>query len=273
MVAHVANSELERINTGKIKGKKGSGGLNGVTGDPWTPIAVEERRALTTTESGFSWEQMRKLMFGKGRDAWTLPLLATARTDDPSGAVTLRARAIGTKDKKTQGFHQREIIIPAGARARGALSDDDAERQAWADRAEMHAEDASTFADKILKPALLSAFEKGSDEVNFKNVGALAAAQPFLDQFDADVDAAFFPALWGDDGAPPEVTRTAWRKQLKAFAEDAIAAGLEAGPRTADRRFLAEARARRVFRGALFKNFEEFKPAQTEDDEMEAADG
>jgi len=263
LIARFATSSAPRIQT-KFGGEDGD--LNGVVGDPWIPTHKTEHKALSITEAGFDWRQCKKLMFDAD-GAWTMPRLAKTGRVDYAPDLVLTMSSLARGQGKTEGFHHREIIIPPGIEA---VFDEAGEARAqWAEWANAHAEDAATMANKVLKPALLVVFEKdphddsGKSSVSFDNKSAVAAAERFLDLFDAEVDRAFFPALWEDAEAPAEARRLAWRRQIKDFAEKTLQRGLEAGPQSEHRRYVAQARAHARFYGGLRKNFPDiFEPSK-----------
>jgi hypothetical protein len=102
---------------------------------------------------------------------------------------------------------------------------------------------------------MLVAFGKGPKTPNFNDRDAAAASAPFMQEFDAAVDAEFFPALWdGLEKPPPEAERR-WQTILRDRAEKTLRKALAAGPRAETRRFIATARAESMFAGALYRQF------------------
>jgi CRISPR system Cascade subunit CasA len=250
LFARLANSRAARI---------AAKGLNGVTPDPWAPIEISGNglKLLSLTAEGFSWRRMHELLLSQ---SFKRPLLARVdRADGP--AIEIVAAGLTRGQGKTDGFHERRIPVPA--KARKALQD---ETVRLAEAAQQLAADAGRMARSVLRPAILCAFEKGPKRVSFDARDAVRAAEPFMQLFDAAVDAAFFPALWDGIGEQPEAASQAWQQVLRRAAEDALAKALTAGPRAEERRFIAAERARGLFYGSLYKNFPALRPSTAQKD-------
>jgi hypothetical protein len=76
-----------------------------------------------------------------------------------------------------------------------------------------------------------------------------------MKEFDAAVDAEFFPALWESLEKNPEEAERGWQSLLRDRAEKTLRKALAAGPRAETRRFVAAARAESMFAGALYRQF------------------
>ncbi|MGH7099177.1 MAG: type I-E CRISPR-associated protein Cse1/CasA, partial [Stellaceae bacterium] len=252
LFARLANSEAARIKAKDLKG---------VTPDPWAPIETgSETKLLSLTGEGFSWRRMRALLFS---ESFKRPPLARVAAADKS-PIEIVAAGLARGQGKTEGFHERHIPVPP--KARGVLQ---SEAARLAKTAELQAIDAGTMARSVLRSAILCAFEKGAKRVNFDAREAARAAEPYMQLFDAAVDAAFFPALWDSVEAGPEAAARKWQEILRKEAETVFAKALEAGPQAQERRFIAAARARGLFDGLMFKNFPALRPsrADREDDD------
>ena len=256
LFAHLANSEAARINARELKG---------VTQDPWAPIEIggNEHKLLSLSGDGFSWRRMHNLLFS-GEVKRPLLAEADATADKPSIPIAIIAAGLARGQGKTDGFHERHIPVPQKARA--ALQDETAR---LAKMAQVQAQDAGTMARSVLRPAILCAFEKGPQRVNFDAREAVRAAEPYMQIFDAAVDEAFFPALWKGIETGPEAAAHDWQEILRRTAEKVFVEALEAGPRAQERRFLAAERARGFFYGQLYKNFPALRlsRADREDDD------
>jgi CRISPR system Cascade subunit CasA len=242
----LANSEVARIAAKPLKG---------VTDDPWAPVEMgPETKLFSLTAEGYSWRKMRELLFsGTGPDSkrvYKRSLLATVQRDDGE-TLEIVAAGLARGQGKTEGFHERRIPVPAHARARLA---DEADRT-LAEAADRQERDAGTMARNVLRPALLCAFEKGPERLNFNARDASDAAEPFMKEFDAAVDAEFFPALWESLEKNPEEAERGWQSLLRDRAEKTLRKALAAGPRAETRRFVAAARAESMFAGALYRQF------------------
>ena len=244
--ARLSNSAATRI-----AGKQ----LKGVTDDPWAPVEVgSETKLLSLTAEGFSWRKMRELLFSgadsSSKRVFKRPLLATVQRDD-GATVEIVAAGLARGQGKTEGFHERQIPVPAHARVR--LTDET--DRTLAEAADRQERDAGSMAQRVLRPALICAFDKGPERVDFSARDAVAAAAPFMQDFDAAVDSAFFPALWESLSEAPEEAERAWQSTLRDRAENTLRKALEAGPRSEIRRFIASARAESLFAGALYRHF------------------
>jgi len=244
--ARLANSETARISARELKG---------VTDDPWAPVEVgSETKLLSLTAEGFSWRKMRELLFSgtdvASKRVFKRPRLAAVQRDD-GATVEIVAAGLARGQGKTEGFHLRRISVPAHARARLV---DEGDRQ-LAEAADRQERDAGTMAQRVLRPAMLCAFEKGPERLNFNAREAAAAAAPFMQEFDATVDADFFPALWERLKKNPDEAEQAWQSILRDHAQKTFQKALGAGPRAEARRFIAAARAESMFAGALYRQF------------------
>jgi CRISPR system Cascade subunit CasA len=259
LFARLANSETARIAAKELKG---------VTPDPWAPIEISgnEMKLLSLTAEGFSWRRMRELLFShagaKTDRVFERPLLAHVNPiDRDSPEIEIVAAGLARGQGKTDGFHERRIPVPP--KARDALRTETAQ---LAKIAELQARDAGTMARSVLRPAILCAFEKGPERISFEAREAVRAAEPFMQLFDAAVDAAFFPALWDGIGQETEAASRGWQEVLRDKAKDVLDKALAAGPRAEERRFIAAERARGLFYGLLYKNFPTLRPARIEEE-------
>lgn len=88
--------------------------LNGMTGDPWTPINRKDGKALTLRAlrggRGFTYERIVDYLTGED---WELPALckATESERDSSDTMLLVARAMVRGRGKTEGYHERVIPV------------------------------------------------------------------------------------------------------------------------------------------------------------------
>jgi CRISPR system Cascade subunit CasA len=244
--ARLANSEAARILAKDLKG---------VTDDPWAPVEVgSETKLLSLTAEGFSWRRMRELLFSgtdsSSKRVFKRPLLATVQRDD-GATVEIVAAGLARGQGKTEGFHERRILVPAHARLRLADETD----RTLAEAADRQERDAGSMAQRVLRPALLCAFDKGPEKADFNARDAVAAAAPWMQEFDAAVDIEFFPALWESLEKNPEEAERRWQAFLRDRAEKTLRKALEAGPRAETRRFIAAARAESIFDDGLYRQF------------------
>ena len=105
-----ANSKSERLNAKQ---------LNGLTGDPWTPISRSGKtaKALTLSQSGFSYRRIAQCMIPA---EWTKPdlLIATSEELRSGRDMFLVARGMARGMGKTQGYHERIVPLRHATTAR-----------------------------------------------------------------------------------------------------------------------------------------------------------
>ncbi len=218
----------------------------GVTGDPWSPIVVEKAgtaKSLTVDARGFGYRRMVDIMFADN-GVLPAPLQQPDISDEPSGLL-LVARALVRGQGKTEGYHERRVpLSKRGTRrgpGQGAATDPAAE--AARDRVRL----AGEVQDRVLKPALLSLFQNGPEQIDFHDKDSKRKAETFLRQFDALVDPTFFEDLWVEtDHDEPEARqreRSAWVARLLGHARMLLHRAEAAAARSSRRRFRASVRA------------------------------
>ena len=231
------------------------GGLNGNTGDPWTPIDRNENKALTVDGSGFHYRRVAELL---DASRFTPSPLQELRTGDGCEGLELALSVIVRGQGETQGYHERRIPIPPRAvpffMRRGAT-----------DRlgalARERVANAATMRREVLSPALFSLFQNGPDKINYKHPATQTKVEPFLSRFDREVDSDFFEHLFdelSEDSDPPAARRLrrAWLMQLKERAGDVLATAEAGSPLSHVRRYRARAAAKSVLDSAFRNAFD-----------------
>ena len=226
----------------------------GVTGDPWAPTVAEKdgtRKVFTADASGFGYRRMVRLMFRQ--DGVSMSPLQIIVPDDADVGLVLLARALTRGQGKTEGLHERRVMMSKRVK-RGMAGTRDADRFAGAARDRVTI--AGELQNRVLKPALLALFENGPDKIDYKDDGADRRASSFLRRFDEHVDETFFPRLWDEfeDGADQHAIRAAWVAGLVAFARALIEDADRGASKALKRRYRARARADGIFSGALNRN-------------------
>jgi CRISPR system Cascade subunit CasA len=128
--------------------------------------------------------------------------------------------------------------------------------------------DASMIRGKVLRPALFALLQQGSETVDYGSNTTSAEAEPWLDRFEQQVDATFFPELWREaaaEGDERERLRRDWRRQLADVAIDLLDDAARSVPQAAMRRYRAKVRARGLFFGLLHKHFQDLKIEERHD--------
>ncbi len=222
----------------------------GVTGDPWTPLGVENGgswKALTLDARGFDYRRMVDLLFcaDGGRPA---PLQEPAEGDPRQGMVLL-ARALVRGQGKTEGYHERRVPLSEKVRFLGPT---DSAAAAATERVEL----AGEIQGRVLTPALLALLQNGPDKVNLKRDDPRIRA--FLVAFDLDVDRSFFGDLWAemeeDAQAGREAARAEWVRRLLAKAGEILNYADKAAPKATYRRWRARERAWAMLNSAKWRS-------------------
>jgi CRISPR system Cascade subunit CasA len=230
---------------------------NGDTGDPWTPLKLKDQAALTLDGSGFSYRRLHRLLFG---NEFRLGAAGRVRSDDPEHLLLI-ARAMVRGQGKTEGLHERVIVLPGHIRSR--LADPDAfERLARV--AEHNIQLVARVDREILNPALCVLLQGGPDRARLDD----ERARRWRERFDAAVDAEFFPHLWSavED---PEAAENRWVRLLYGLARTQLEEAIRSAPIPDARRYRAIAAAERVFEGAFHKRFHQvFQPSERSADEL-----
>ena len=103
-----ANAKSDRTN---------SKHLNGVTGDPWTPVKLpqakgEEPKSFSMGAKGFRNRQLLQIMTSS--DEWQIPALLEPQKDEiegRKGEIFLVAQGLGREQGKTKGHHEVRIRL------------------------------------------------------------------------------------------------------------------------------------------------------------------
>lgn len=246
--ARVTGSKVARINAK-------DGNLNGVTGDPWTPVDTAQAKALTVSAAGFDYKLMSRLLTSDGFThgaAWRL-----------SGwprdvAIQVIAQATVRGQGKTEGYHERRLPVPPTLRS--LLGGD--QRKVVADAAAHRIQDIAAVR-KLLWSALLTLFANGESDV--RNDAISERASRFARPFEQAEDPRFFDDLNAElealaegqtQGPQAQQQRQAlahlhWQQGLVQRAEAVLRDAFAAGPRSGMQRYKAQAGALTRFHGGL----------------------
>lgn len=231
--------------------------LNGVTGDPWTPINLGKEASLSVSLRGFDYDLSQQLALS---NEWRRGLTQDPTPSERGQPMTWLATAMARGQGKTDKLHRRLLPIPKRA---WSLFVDDDQRQRLAELAKERVEDAATLRRKVLHPALCALFQAGPAKLDLRD----DRPQRFNDRFTDQVDEHFFEELWTD--ANPELeaheVRKRWRQTLKNLGEHVLEHAITYAPIPQARQYRAVAAAEGMYRGALRKNFPELfaTPDQT----------
>lgn len=242
--------------------------VNGVTGDPWTPVIANKdgAKALTVDARGWSYQPLVRLLFPRSDDkketVGPAPLQNWVAEDDAKELAYL-ARALVRGQGKTEGFFERRVPVSKALRARfgaGRPTDE------FAAIAHERVAEAGKFAAKVLFPAVMAALtgaprtdagERARDDDKTKD---RARARQGL--FDRGVDDHFFEDLdrelaVHEDADARRRVRAEWivgrLKPLgKAALEAALAGAVSPG---SNREWRIRVAAHDVFEARFHKQF------------------
>lgn len=212
---------------------------SGCVGDPWLPIGVKERKALTISEQGFSYAKVVELLFSGD---YSLGWASKAQLGDAGLLCQVLARGQG----QTAGLQERWVLLPEKVRRsfRAIAGDPLAERaQDWVKW-------AAIGRTKVLRPALLLLQQSGTDKLK----ADAKTADAWTQRFDAMVDSSFFEQLWTCVDLSTEAAQRHWGAWLFDAATDLLNQAIDATPFSGPRKYRAIAAAEGLLRGAAYKN-------------------
>jgi CRISPR system Cascade subunit CasA len=241
--------------------------------DPWVPIVRgDEPKALTAQSHSLGYRSLQAMLFDKSR--FHMPLLA-----DPSPSErranregTLIAQVLVSGDGGTDGLLKRELPMPPHV-----LLQMQSAPAAVALRAQQFVNLAGLASGKILRSALLQ-FVDGGDDVDWKNRDFTRAVEPWVDRYEQAIDEVFFEELFDTVETHPDDDTLAQRQWVAWLADEArahLASAAQALPTRDGSRLFAQARAERLLRLSLQKQFGPLlppRPAQAADTDAEPED-
>ena len=161
--------------------------LNGVTGDPWTPVDRGNGKSLTLAAGGFTYKRTVNYLID-----WDRPILCNPTGEEvrSSDTMYLVARGMVRGQGKTEGYHERTIPIRkklGSAMMRSGSGTDD-----LGQIANRRIEQIGTV-QRILSHAIQVFLARGeTDKVSPEHRNLV---RPWLNKLDEFVDARFFEAL------------------------------------------------------------------------------
>jgi CRISPR system Cascade subunit CasA len=218
-------------------------GLQGNTGDPWTPVETATGKAFTASDSGLGYRKVQELL----GDDYRAGAAQGPRPGEKE--LLLIASVIPRGMGKTGGYHERRLPIPAkGARLLASADG----RAALAKRASARVDAVAEVRRAVLGPAILTLLQGAPEKLNFKD----ERARPWLDRLDAAVDGIFFERLWEDLERDPEEGRARWAVEVVDLARGLLHEACASAPIPAARRYRAVSTAEAVFEGAARRKLE-----------------
>ena len=221
--------------------------MNGVVGDPWTPINTKEHKSLTLSSLGFGYQRTADYLTSP--DWREAPMFLTeAERADPQPMI-LVARGIAGGQGKTAGYHERILpfkreIVGAFGHPRGVKELGDIARERI---------DQVRKIQSILRHAVAVYIAKGDTDALRRDHFDLAAQ--WAGKLNDIVDAGFFGDLQDEHMAEgPEQchqVRSRWLRSVISAARRLSAQAYDSMPCTALYRYRARVRAESVFEGRL----------------------
>lgn len=213
---------------------------NGLTGDAWTPVQTGKdgvSKALTVDARGFAYKRLAEIILEQGFKPAPLQIMAA---DDPDGSWLLICRALARGQGKTEGLHERRIVVPPKLAKKWSR-----EIEAIALISGQRIEQ-SGIVRSALRYGLMTLFQNGPERDAFKqrDPGSSKRAEPFLNLFEAEIDRDYFERLFEeaatDDGRS---ARIVWLEELYARAQTILRTAEAGSPQSAVRRHRARVRA------------------------------
>lgn len=226
-----ANTKGQRLHT--------EDDLNGITGDPWTPIDKEDAKALTLGGSGFTYDRLQDIFFGGNYERPP----ALRFQEDEAESMYLVARALVRGQGKTEGLHYRVVPVPADISKR--FLQKKTVRERLAKRAKARVEQAAAVRRRVLYPAIGALFTGRRDERPDSDQLA-----PWLSAFDQAVDDRFFEVLWASVAMDETEALHAWQALLYEEARVQFDDAQDHAPRSSTRYWRARSTAQSIFYGA-----------------------
>lgn len=223
-------------------------GLNGKTGDPWTPINQKKDKSLTLALGGFTYNRTVEYLTSSD---WKHPALLDLRQSEKctSQHMQLVARAMVRGQCETEGYYDRLIPLrPRVLRAMGSSSG----RQDLGDIARERIAQVGII-QRILRHAV-SVFAAGGNNSNV-SPDHRARADPWANKLDEIVDAGFFDALQTEfeaDEVEREGIRNKWLHGVVKDARNILYDAEDALPCPTIHRYRARARAESLFNSKIY---------------------
>ncbi len=172
----------------------------GNTGDPWTPVK-KNGKSLTVSAKGFSYEVAFDLLFS---GEYQPGICQKLQRDDPDELLCIM-QAFVRGQGVTEGFHERYLPILGKARTLLFNSED---RSKLSNFAKRRLDDTARFSKSVLRHSLLCFLHKESKNDHVEIV------TKYMKEFDAEIDAVFFPFLWEHLEFDPDIAKKEWFRLL-----------------------------------------------------------
>ena len=233
---------ISSIGTGSKAARIAAKVLNGLTGDPWTPIDLEGGKALTITSNGFNYKLVSELIFG---GKYQSPVAHNLNQPANGQDLFFIAQGITRGQGKTEGYHERRVPISPKVRSLLVTNQKTPLARLATQRIAVIGE-----VRKLLWVALAVLFANGkSGDIS---EGNKVKVRKFSDPFETAEDGRFFDDLneeiEAEDAAAQHLQ---WMLGLVARSEAFLRIAFDAGPRNGVQKYRAQSAALSRLHGGL----------------------
>ena len=238
--AKAGSSKVRRIHDPELKGN---------TGDPWTPVyRGEGGKSLNIGSTGYGYALTAQLLF---QNDYQPGICQTLQSNDPD-VMFFTGYALARKMGGTQGIHERTFPIPPKVRG---LMGGSTGRDTLGKIAKSRIEMVEVWSKKILRPALCSLLQGGTDKLNMKD----ERTKHWETCLDRSVDDIFFEDLWGDLEKTSEEASLNWLCRIYSLAEKQLKNAMAECPLHSARHYRSISAAERIFYGAAYNKYPELR--------------
>ncbi|WP_177419036.1 type I-E CRISPR-associated protein Cse1/CasA [endosymbiont of Lamellibrachia barhami] len=239
--------------------------INGDLGDPWIPIDTEKSQAFNVYSEGFTPRITRDLLFGiiDSSEIIKRPYMQEPEADDSDCWFYASGLSRRGKDSNTEGFHS--VCIPMKKEATHLLFSAGKDRDMLAEMSEegLH---LAAIIEGLLKKALHSLLLGGvkENELPKRKKDIPREVQQWTKEallvYSEAWSRYYFDWLWRTlDHDDEDQARLEWLTALKEKAVKVLDDAIDRLPERQGRRYRAQVRARGLFYGSLYKQFDELK--------------
>lgn len=238
------NFVISAIGTGSQAQRIVAKERNGITGDPWTPIDIAEKKALTISVNGFNYQLAADLLCGKYSKPIAQEILATDGTND----LAILAQGVARGGGKTGGYHERRI--PISSAVRKMLIQKQADVLAKVAEYRVKAIDEMS---SVLRASITTLFDNGKPQDGRSTPkGLKQKVGVFIKQFEQAEDSRFFNELNAEiESVDPDKIRLQWLLSMAGRAEAVLKNAFIAGPQSGEQRYRVQSVALSKFHGGL----------------------
>jgi CRISPR system Cascade subunit CasA len=168
--------------------------LKGNLGDPWIPIK-DTGKEPSAFNARPGYQNTQEVLFGgrneKAKYQYIPALLQKPQEWEKGQDLLVRFRVLLRSDGKTEGYHERFILVPSGMVM--VLGQ---KRETAAEAAKDMVGKVSEVEYKVLKPALVLALQANRDAPEYEQKETTGWVDAKLRALDLEVDEHFFEQLW-----------------------------------------------------------------------------